>query len=384
MSNRVRITLTAFLAYAVMAGMLAQIGIMINPMAEHYGQQATDVANQFSWLTVGILVGSVISLGIFDFITIRTLNLATFSGVIIAISGFFFLDAYAANAILMGLIGISCGIMLPAAAVVISRTYEPNRRATMLVITDASFSISGAVCSALAVSYLAANLHWSTGYSSVALIALLALVLILASTFPEVGEEEKKDPLTELRQWPLSVYLCMLALLVYLVGQNFILIWLPSYALGLDGASSDQAGRLVSNFWAGMFVGQLIAAAILLTVRASSLALVSAGFALLATIPLWVVLDIEILGYMTFIWGIVTLGLLKLILSWATEMVAVPSPRLISVLLMAATMGTAISPSVSSSLVAATSFRAALQAGSLCFLTVLILVFLARYFRNNV
>jgi len=32
MSNRVRVTLTSFLAYAVIAGMLSQIGIMINPM----------------------------------------------------------------------------------------------------------------------------------------------------------------------------------------------------------------------------------------------------------------------------------------------------------------------------------------------------------------
>ena len=68
MSNRVRITLTSFLAYAVMAGMLSQIGIMIGPIAEHYAMQTTEVASQFSWLTVGILLGSLTSLGIFDFV----------------------------------------------------------------------------------------------------------------------------------------------------------------------------------------------------------------------------------------------------------------------------------------------------------------------------
>jgi TsgA-like MFS transporter len=81
--------------------------------------------------------------------------------------------------------------------------------------------------------------------------------------------------------------------------------------------------------------------------------------------------------YLTFCWGFVTLGLLKLILSLATEMVEVPSPRLVSVLLMAATTGTAISPSLSSMLVAATAPSIALKMGTGCFLLVILLVVFA-------
>lgn len=378
MSNRVRVTLTSFLAYAVMAGMLSQIGIMINPMADHFGKQATEIANQFSWLTFGILAGSVVSLVIFDFVKIKTLNIVVLTAIILSISGFYIMDNYLANALFMGSIGLSCGVALPAAAIVIARTYQPGHRASMLVITDASFSLSGAICSALAVVYFSLHLHWSSGFSSVAIIALIALCLTAISNYPEVEPHEKTDAIVEVKSWPLPVYLCMGSLFIYLVGQNFILIWLPGYAESLEGVSAEQAGGLISNFWAGMFAGQLLAASILIKIRASVLTLIASTFALLATMPLWMIDDIDLLSILTFTWGVATLGLLKLILSWATEMVPIPSPRLISALLMAATLGTAISPSLSSQLVTATNLLMPIQVGSFCFSMVLILVVLAR------
>ncbi len=378
MINRIRLTLVSFLAYAVMAGMISQIGIMINPMAAYFGKEATDIANQFSWLTMGILLGSVISLGVFDFLKIKTLNIIIFSTIVLSVVGFYLTSSFALNALLLGAIGLGCGVALPAAAIIIARSYEPERRATMLVITDASFSLSGAFCSALAVIYLSWGSHWSSGFSTVAILASGALVLTLFSRFPEVQPEEKTNPMAELVTWPLSVYLCMAALFVYLIGQNFILIWIPGYAETLPDVSADEAGGLVSNYWTGMFVGQLVAIGLLAKFRVATLALMASVLALIATFPLWLVTNINLLSTMTFVWGMFTLGLLKLILSWATEMVSLPSPRLISALLMAATLGTAVSPTLSSKLVDLTTIQTPIQVGSYCFLGITVLLILAR------
>ncbi len=377
MSNLIRVTLISFLAYAVMSGMLAQIGILIGPISQHFGKETTIVSSQFSWLTVGILVGSVISLFIFDHVKIKTLNLLVFTAIILAIVGFYTVDLYWVNSILLGIIGTGCGIALPAAAIVISRVYTPERRATMLVITDASFSLSGTFCTALVVVYLANGLHWSSGYSTVAALALITLILTAFSTFPEVPHEDKQTIKQELASWPIGIYFCMLALLIYLTGQNFILIWLPSYAEQAIAMSTSDAGGLISNFWAGMLGGQLIAAAILIKADTRTITLLAAILAALSTIPLWSINNPTYMPYLTFCWGFVTLGLLKLILSLATEMVAVPSPRLVSVLLMAATTGTAISPSLSSILVANTAPSIALKVGTGCFLLVTLLVVFA-------
>jgi len=169
----------------------------------------------------------------------------------------------------------------------------------------------------------------------------------------------------------------MLALLIYLTGQNFILIWLPNYAQQAISMSPSDAGGLISNFWAGMLGGQLIAAAILIKADTRTMTLLAAILTAFSTIPLWSVNNPNYMPYLTFCWGFVTLGLLKLIISLATEMVEVPSPRLVSVLLMAATTGTAISPSLSSMLVAATAPSIALKVGTGCFLLVILLVVFA-------
>ena len=247
----------------------------------------------------------------------------------------------------------------------------------MLVITDASFSLSGTFCTALVVVYLANGLHWSSGYSTVAALALVTLVLTAFSTFPEVPHEDQQTIKQELASWPIGIYFCMLALLIYLTGQNFILIWLPNYAQQAISMSPSDAGGLISNFWAGMLGGQLIAAAILIKADTRTMTLLAAILTAFSTIPLWSVNNPNYMPYLTFCWGFVTLGLLKLILSLATEMVEVPSPRLVSVLLMAATTGTAISPSLSSMLVAATAPSIALKMGTGCFLLVILLVIFA-------
>ncbi len=56
-----------------MSGMLAPIGIISGPMAELFGRPITDVTAQFSWLTIGNLIGAIIALFLFDWIQLKRL-----------------------------------------------------------------------------------------------------------------------------------------------------------------------------------------------------------------------------------------------------------------------------------------------------------------------
>ena len=76
MSNTQRITLASFLAYFVMSGMLAPIGIVSAPLAAHFGLPVTTVTAGFGWLTVGILVGAVIAWFSFERGTLRAITIA--------------------------------------------------------------------------------------------------------------------------------------------------------------------------------------------------------------------------------------------------------------------------------------------------------------------
>ena len=60
--------------------------------------------------------------------------------------------------------------------------------------------------------------------------------------------------------WPLPVWLCIVALFLYTLGQYSLLWWLPSYLEAELAVPRDSAGTVVSRFWTGMLCGQLFVA----------------------------------------------------------------------------------------------------------------------------
>ena len=194
MNNKKRLTLVSFLAYFVMSGMLAPMGIISGAMSEHFGQPVTEITARFGWLTFGILIGAVIALFIFDRIRLRHLMMMVYSVILTCIISLFFLSNIALIGIALGLVGVCCGIGLAAAALVISRTYETQQRASMLIITDGSFSVAGIVCSWIAIFLIAEEYHWSGVYQFVALITALIVCLSSLSTFPAT---ERKSSVSE-------------------------------------------------------------------------------------------------------------------------------------------------------------------------------------------
>ena len=112
MDNKQRITLVSFLAYFVMSGMLAPIGIISGPMSEHFSLQITDLTQNFSWLTFGILTGSVIALMVFDWVPLKKLMAALYGLIVICLVSFALHDDIDLIWPALGLVGVCCGIGL--------------------------------------------------------------------------------------------------------------------------------------------------------------------------------------------------------------------------------------------------------------------------------
>ncbi|MDP5071324.1 MAG: MFS transporter TsgA, partial [Congregibacter sp.] len=341
MTNNARVTLACFLAYFVMSGMLAPIGIVLPPLAEYLGEPVTAVAPIFSWLTLGILLGSALALVVFDFFTVRVWMIAVHLLIVIALLTLRLSDSLLALRVSLGAVGAGCGIGLAAAASTITRLYAEDRRASMLVITDGSFSVAGIVISTLAVSLVAARLHWSAVYLAVAAVAGVAVVLVATSRFPaQIDHESKKNgdavvPETTLQApWPLPVWLCIGALFLYTLGQYSLLWWLPSYLEQVLGAPRDAAGAVVARFWTGMLMAQLLVAWWVLRIGARRLVLLSVSGAFLGSLPLWLNDSLSLLPWLSLLWGVANLGLLKIVISFATLAVPRPSPRLVAALLL--------------------------------------------------
>lgn len=358
-----------------MSGMLAPMGIISGPMAEHFGQDIAAITARFSWLTMGVLAGAIISLVIFDWLRLKRLMILVYAVMVACMASLYLTRDLQLVGVSLGLVGICCGIGLPGAALVISRTYDSERRASMLVITDGAFSFSGIVCSWLAITLVAGEFHWSGTYQFVALVCAMIIMLCAISILPKADAHSEDDVPTQ--AWPRGVWLCLCALFLYTLGQWSFLLWLPNYAETRLQAPRDQAGQLVGQFWTGMFAAQIFVAWWVMKIGVTRLVLIAAFATVLFSLPLWLYSGLDGLIILAAIWGFANLGILKVVLSYATQMVRVPTARLISSLLLGATVGTAVSPFITSQIVVATSNYFILQFGSACYIAMAILLIMA-------
>ena len=358
-----------------MSGMLAPMGILSGPMSEHFGQPVTEITARFSWLTIGILVGAAIALVIFDWVRLKRMMMLVYAVIFSSLVSLVFLDDLTLIGVALGLVGVSCGIGMPGAALTISKTYETKQRASMLVITDGWFSVAGIFCSWFAIFLLAREYHWSGVYQFVAFIAALVFILSAISNFPETDATGKNSRKTG--PWPISIWLCLFALFLYTLGQWSILLWLPNYVETTLDVPREQAGRLVSQFWTGMFAAQMFVAWWVMKIGARRLAVIAATTTTLLSIPLWFYGEINGLIVLATIAGFANLGLLKIILSFATQMQAIPTARLVSSLLLGATVGTAAAPWLTSQIVTMTDNHFILQFGTGCYALMTVLLVIA-------
>jgi len=374
-SNQAVITLVSFLTYFVLSSMLAPIGILSGPMAEHFGQSITDVTKQFSWLTGGILVGAVIALFIFDWVSLRKLFMVIYGLVALVLFSFVTVESLEAARYIMGFVGVGSGVGLAGAAITISHSYSEDRRASMLVITDGCFSVAGFVIAWTATYLVGREFGWSSTYQLIGFIAATVAILAVIGRFPNTLPEEHAEKPSP---WPLPVWLCVVSLFLYTLGQYSMLFWLPNYATTMLGAETGQAGSLVGQFWLGMFLAQVFVAWWVLKIGVRRLVLIASVTTFFGSLPLWNVTDIEWLVVLALVWGFANLAMLKAILSFATEMVEVPGARLVSLMLLGATVGTAVSPYVTSQIVEWTDNKTILLFGSGCYGALFFLMLIAR------
>lgn len=378
MNHRQRTTLAAFFAYAVMSGMLAPIGLLSPELAEIFGLAGTEITRRFSWLTIGILIGALLAVEITPRVSLRPLLIVLYSTLALAVMSL----RLHSNEVLIwpavGLVGIICGIGLSSAALIIARSYQSDQRASMLVITDGCFSLAGVGVSLIAGFALAADWHWSATYMCVGILAIGIVLLSVNSTFPAAPAGEATQ---ESRLWPPSAWACVAGLFFYTLGQNAMLWWLPQHLTEAMGAEKTQASRVVANYWLGMFLAQIFTAWFVFRIGLNRLLAIAVVSCALASAPLWLLDSSQWVVAMALIFGFFNLGLLKLLISFASEKLPTPTPRLISTLLLGATTGTALSPAITSSVVEWTSVRGVLIFGSCCF-TLLAVVVLALLWRD--
>lgn len=389
--SQVAVTGAAFLAYFAMSGMLAPIGLISPVLAEQLELPLTEVTANFSWLTVGILVGSGLALLVLTAFPLRWLMLVVYALAAAAIGSLWLADSATLIWPALGIVGVSFGIGLAGAALSISRLYRAESRASMLVVTDACFSVAGSIIAWCAVQLIAAGAHWSATYQIVAGVCLTVAMIAAWVRFPHRAVDDEtadRSPtlslLNDVRGWPMALWLCIISLFLYTLGQYAMLWWLPSFLTEYYSVAPESAGSLVGQFWIGMLIAQIFVAWWVYRIGVANLVLIGSMTTALASLPLWHTGNMSVLPWLALFWGFANLGLLKMVLSFGTQTVREPSPAVVSALLFGATSGTALSPWLTSHLVEMWGMLSVLQFSSFCYFSlVLLLLAVRRLVRNR-
>ena len=376
--NKRRITLTSFLAYFVMSAVISPLGIVSAPIAGHYDIPVTTATAGFSYLTAGILAGTLVSLVIFDLFRLRHIVLGCSALTSVSLACIYLVDSYLLFPVWLFLTGLACGVNLTAAIIVITNIYDTRLRASMMLLTDSFYSMAGVLSTWLAARFILHQLHWGSAYLLAFLVSLVIICIAWFSSFPSTSRREvpRTDNSTG-KFWPVEIFLVGGAILVYLTGFVTIYSWIPNYTQARFNLDAEVAGGLVSRLFLGMFIGQLVMFCLALKLAPARIIFIAGVLATLLSFSLWSADSASHLSVSIVILGLVTGGLLKLIIAFGTILIASPSPRMISFLIFNSALGTALAPALSAIIVEQYDMVAALRFTSLCYCVMIALLALA-------
>ena len=358
-----RLTGACFLAYAVVSGMITQIGVVSGPMAEHFGVPLTAAGARMGWIGTGILIGTLTSLVAFEVLSLRQAFLACYVTAAAALGAGAAADTFAFLPVAFVIAGIGGGLGLCAAAVCLSLLFEARHRASALLVTDLCFALTGSLIPPLAAMLIGGGGRWDASYLVVAGIAVLILGLAAGARFPPTAREADV-PLTDERP-PAAAWLCGVGLFLFLLGQASMQLWLPTWMEARFGADLGSGAAAIGRFWTGMALGQ---GALVFLLTFAPLRLWLTGtlvLAVLASSTVWLSPDADRVPLGMLALGVTSAGILKLTISGASELVGHPQ-RVVSALMAAAALGTAVGPFLSSGIVEATEPLRALQFSTVC------------------
>ncbi|HCA76629.1 MAG TPA: MFS transporter TsgA [Alteromonas sp.] len=387
MSSQIRLTLIAFLSYMIMSGLLTQAGVILNAIAAQLDMSAARTVSIFSWLTGGALIGTLLSMYLYTRFSVRRLLITTYSvllllGVALPLltgAGYTTLAA-----VFLGL-GVCCGCGLSGGAVIISRIYRAQRRASAFIATDCAFSAAGFIFPTLAGWLLVKELDWTLSYLAVASLAVIILTLAATSAFPEphqaVSTEGSDEPAPE-RETALMQFkriltprvVCFaIGVCLYLIAQTTFLTWAPNYLMAYFDAQPEVAGQVVGNYWGFSIFGLLTSVVLVNFIPTRIMLLVVSGIAIACTTTFLLMESVETFLTLGLVFGLLTTCIYKIAISVGTQQIADSPPMLVTLMLFSGSIGSTLAPVVSGLVVDSSDEKGALMLALAGFVTMLVL-----------
>lgn len=387
MNTQVRLTLIAFLSYMIMSGLLTQAGVILNAIAAQLEMTAAQTVSIFSWLTGGALIGTLMSMYLYTRFSLRRLLIITYLfllilGVVLPLltdAGYPLLAA-----VFLGL-GVCCGCGLSGGAVIISRIYRAQRRASAFIATDCAFSAAGFIFPTLAGWLLVKEQDWTLSYLAVASLAVIILILAVTTVFPDVHRAvssesagQKETALAQFKRILTPRVVCFaVGVCLYLIAQTTFLTWAPNYLMAYFDARQEVAGQVVGNYWGFSIFGLLTSVVLVNFIPTRLMLLVVSGIAITCTTLFLLINSVGAFLTLGLAFGLLTTCIYKIAISVGTQQIADSPPMLVTLMLFSGSIGSTLAPVISGWVVESSDEKGALMLALAGFIMMLVLFIVA-------
>ncbi|MWN31153.1 MULTISPECIES: MFS transporter TsgA [unclassified Gilliamella] len=350
MKNKLSLTLISFLANFIMAGFASQFGMLIEPIAQHFNADVNTIAFIFSLLNGGALVGTILAFFLIDIIGIKRITLLSYVIIVVCALMLYLTNSLMMLNICMSLIGLCGGIGLCIAGTIVVSIWQDKIQSTMLVVQDATFNIAGVIFPLITTYALTHSLSWATSYLTVGIIAVLMLAIILFTNFdlmvkPKTIEKQNNNPKSE---WNFGILSAGIGLFLAMLALYTFLTWAPLFVSQKFAITFEDAGNIITQYWAAALIGALVSTAIVSRVKIHHFFMTIILLAFVITIAIVNTQDLNYIGYFTYGYGFVCSALYNSFVAYGVTFVKNASSKNVSFILISGSAGAMFSPAISS------------------------------------
>ncbi|EBC2882981.1 MFS transporter TsgA [Salmonella enterica] len=350
MKNKIALTLISFLANFIMAGFASQFGMLIEPIAGRYNTDINTVASIFSLLNGGALAGTIAAFFLIEKIGVKRMTLIIYSFVFISAVAMHLSSVLWIVMVSMTVVGFCGGIGLCVAGTIVVSVWKDRIQSTMLVVQDATFNVAGVVFPLVTTFALTHNMSWSYSYLTVGMVALLTLGIVMLTRFSPCDESQATSTSsseTVKSEWNPGIISGGVGLFLGMLALYTFLTWAPLFVKSKFDIPFEEAGNIITQYWAAALIGALVSTVIVARVSIHYFLL---SIILLACIITTVIVskdNLSGLDYLAYSYGFVCAALYNAFIAYGVSFVKRASSQNVSYILISGSAGAMFSPAIS-------------------------------------
>ncbi|HET9678701.1 MAG TPA: MFS transporter TsgA [Buchnera sp. (in: enterobacteria)] len=342
-NNKIYLTGISFLSYSITGALITVTGIMMENIAKCFHISISHISHIFTFLNFGILISIFLNAWLIKTIPMKNQLQLGFLLMTMSIGGLIYGKNLIIFSISIFFMGIVSGITMSIGTLLITYLYQGQKRASVLLITDSFFSLSGTLFPIIASFLISIKKPWYYIYIIIDVIYLIIFILSLITKFP-IFSNTIKQKIKKKKHLHLKTKICLILLsissTIYILGQLSFISWIPEYIHKIIKLNSIKlSGKLVSNFWMSYMIGMWFFSFLLKSFDLQKILSMLSG---ISTIIMFCFLHskkIIILKCAIIILGFFSSAIYTIIISLASLQIKKLSTKIISLILTCGTIG---------------------------------------------